>query len=151
MNKYIRPDLNSRINQILQKKNDQDRRACRIGQEYTLQSSEMTLLQCLGSHPGKSVTALAGVLQITKGAVSQTLKRLDSKELIQRDEDPTNASRALLSLSLRGRFVLQKHQDRQRVVESSFNRYLSSLSSRDARTINEFLQQYESSLDIYTG
>ncbi|MBF9017527.1 MULTISPECIES: MarR family winged helix-turn-helix transcriptional regulator [unclassified Oceanispirochaeta] len=148
MNEYIRPDLNSRINQVLQKKNDLDRRACKIGHEYTLQSSEMTLLQCLGSNPGKSVTALAGVLQITKGAVSQTLKRLDSKELLQRDEDPANASRALLSLSLRGRFVLQKYQDRQRVVESSFNRYLSRLSSRDARTINEFLQQYDSILDI---
>jgi DNA-binding MarR family transcriptional regulator len=140
--------ITENIERLFKMKNDQDKRCSKIGREYILQSSEISLLYCMGSNPGKSVTALAEILQITKGAVSQTLKKIETKEMVLRDKDPTNASRALISLSTRGRFVLQKHQDHHRVLMNGYNRYLDKLSSRDARIISDFLDQYESSLEL---
>jgi len=76
-----------------------------------LSSGEVHLLEVIGDQPGASVTALAGWFGISKGAISQTLKRLDNKKLIVRETDPDNLSRIKLSLSALGQMLYQEHKE----------------------------------------
>ena len=46
-----------------------------FGSEELLYSSEIHLIEIIGEHEKRSVTELAGLMDITKGAVSQTVKK----------------------------------------------------------------------------
>lgn len=51
------------------------------GEDYT--STELHLVKCVADHPGITVTEIAYMYAKTKGAVSQILKKLVEKNLIQ--------------------------------------------------------------------
>ncbi len=73
--------------------------------------SELHLLETIGDQPGAGVTALAEILGVSKGAVSQTLKRLDGMGLIERRPDSRNLSRVCLYLSASGMELYRQHKE----------------------------------------
>ncbi|MDA3955953.1 MarR family transcriptional regulator [Oceanispirochaeta sp.] len=146
-NQSVSLDIINQLRRVARKKSDLDRKPHSFGTDHQLMPAEMYLIEVLGDHPRESVTALAEFMQITKGAVSQTLKKLETKELAKKDQDPANASRALVSLSVKGKVILLKHQNWHRRVDGGFGEYLQGLKQKEASLIQEFLEKYEHSLD----
>lgn len=135
------------LRRLGRKKRDSDRTPRFFSTGHMLMPAEIYLIEILGDHPHESVTAIADIMQITKGAVSQTLKKLESKGLVEKDSDPVNASRALVSLSNQGRMILFKHKEWHRRLDCGLVEYLDTLNRREASTIHDFLEKYELSLD----
>jgi DNA-binding MarR family transcriptional regulator len=75
-----------------------------------LYPSELVTIETLGTNPGINVTELAKKHGITKGAVSQTIKKLEKKDLVKRTKSPTNSKEVLLSLTVKGEMAYHQHQ-----------------------------------------
>jgi DNA-binding MarR family transcriptional regulator len=139
------------LRRIARKKSELEKEPHQYGTGMLLQHAEMYLVEILGQNEGMSVTRIAGIMQITKGAVSQTLKKLERKGLVQKFADPANASRTLLYLSTEGKRVLKAHQKWHRKVDGGFTEYLDSLEGNEVLVIRDFLNRYEFFLDNRNG
>ncbi len=85
------------------------------------------------------MTALAQHFGITKGAVSQTLKKLEGKEIIVKETDPANASRVTVYLSTKGRVAFFAHLHWHETMDGGFRDYFMNLSDERIRFLDEFL------------
>lgn len=145
--KDARTQIIEQLRRISRKKSDLEKKPHEYGTGILMQHAEMYMVEVLGQNEGMSVTKIANVMQITKGAVSQTLKKLEQKGLIQKFPDPANASRTLIYLSSEGKRVFSAHQKWHRKVDGGFSEYLDGLLGNDVLLIRDFLNRYEFFLD----
>lgn len=119
----------------------------KFGTAIELHSSEIHLIEVIGENEGLSVTDIAGLLEVTKGAVSQTLKKLEAKKLTTKKEDPTNTSRALVELTARGWEAFNAHERWHEAMDGGFRSYFLGLDSDKIMFLKEFLKIFETFLD----
>ena len=120
-----------------------DRSPMRFGTEDRLSHSEIHLIEIIGETSGSSVTDLAKLLGITKGAVSQTLKKLEAKGYTMKEPHPENLSKAVVSLTSRGQTAYWAHKDWHERMDGGFSRYLTTLNDQELATIQTFLERTE--------
>jgi DNA-binding MarR family transcriptional regulator len=120
-----------------------DSKPRRFGTETDLSGSEIHLIEVVGQNEGLSVTELAKRLGITKGAVSQTLKRLEGKGIVVKEVDPMNTSRITVSLSTKGKVAYYSHLQWHEAVDGGFRDYFVHLPEDKIRFLEEFLSILE--------
>lgn len=130
----------SRVSKLWQQLDSKPRK---FGTETDLTGSEIHLIEVVGQNEGLSVTDLARRLGITKGAVSQTLKRLEAKEIIIKKVDPTNISRITVGLSTKGKVAYYSHLQWHETVDGGFRNYFVHLPEDKIRFLEEFLSILE--------
>lgn len=90
--------------------NKSDKKARNFGTDTPLHISEIHMIESIGSNEGLSVSEIARRKSITKGAVSQTLMRLEEKKFVVKSSDPNNKSRAAVFLTEKGRTAFREHR-----------------------------------------
>jgi DNA-binding MarR family transcriptional regulator len=120
-----------------------DSKPRKLGTDTELSGSEIHLIEVVGQNESLSVTGLAKRLGITKGAVSQTLKRLERKGLIAKEVDPTNSSRITVSLSTKGKVAYYSHLQWHETMDGGFRNYFVHLPEEKIRFLEEFLSIFE--------
>ena len=130
----------SRVAKLWQQLHSQPRK---FGTEEDLSGSEIHLIELVGQNEGLSITGLARRLGITKGAVSQTLKRLEGKQIVEKKTDPANTSRMTVSLSTKGRVAYYAHLHWHETMDGGFRDYFINLSEDKIRFMDEFLSLLE--------
>jgi len=115
----------------------------KFGTEEDLSGSEIHLIEAVGQNEGHSVTDLSRRLGITKGAISQTLKKLVSKELVVKEIDPTNASRTTVNLSTKGKIAYYSHLQWHERMDGGFREYFFNLPEDKIRFMDDFLSFLE--------
>jgi DNA-binding MarR family transcriptional regulator len=116
-----------------------DKKPRQFGTGEHFSGAEIHLIEVVGQNEDLSVTALAGRLGITKGAVSQTLKRLAAKEIIEKETDPSNTSRVIVNLTTKGKVAFFAHLHWHETMDGGFRNYFMSLSEERIRFLDEFL------------
>jgi DNA-binding MarR family transcriptional regulator len=76
-----------------------------VSGETALYPSELHLLDAVQGNPQLSATEIAGLLGITKGAVSQTLRRLMKKGIISIEKDRYDKNRLTVHFTGQGRYA----------------------------------------------
>ena len=76
-----------------------------------LYHSEMHLIDQIGDHPELNITELAKLVGVTKGAISQTVKKLENKGVVNRYKGTENEKEIFLELTEIGRNVYLKHKE----------------------------------------
>jgi DNA-binding MarR family transcriptional regulator len=76
-----------------------------------LYHSEMHLIDQIGDHPEMNITELAKLVGVTKGAISQTVKKLENKGVVTRYKGSENEKEVFLKLTDIGRSVYLKHKE----------------------------------------
>ncbi len=94
----------------VQKYNALEKHPRKAGAKHTLYHSERHWLDMIGNHPGVNVTEFARAAGITKGAVSQVVKKLENKGLIRRYKGGNNDKEVFLELTRAGRDVFILHR-----------------------------------------
>ncbi len=115
----------------------------KFGTEQNLSHSEIHLIEIIGDNEGLSVTDISRLIGVTKGAVSQNLKRLEKKGLTDKTPDPDNLSRTLVSLTSKGKTAYWAHRHWHDTMDGGFRQYLQTLDSGDVRIIVDFLSRME--------
>ncbi len=112
-----------------------------------LHRAEIHTVQAIGDYPGLSVTALAGRLKVTKGAVSQMVGRLLKKDLVERTYAPGSAKETQLHLTERGQVARQGHEAYHVKVHGFVKECLGSRFNERAALYREVFTELESILD----
>lgn len=136
--------IHKRFETVVKLNQQLERTPRRWGTEELLSSAEIHLIEIIGDGATPySVTELAHLLGVTKGAVSQTLKRLEKKGLTQKGPDPENASRSRVELTSKGRSAHTAHRRWHEAMDGGFRTYFNHLASDKLDFLLEFLDRVE--------
>ena len=124
-----------------------DKSPKRFGTDELLTHSEVHLIEIIGEHEGMGVTDISRLLGITKGAVSQSLKKLENKGYTSKNPDPDNLSRLIVSLTSKGQTAFWAHKHWHETMDGGFSNYLQNLTKDELRIVIEFLGRTEDFLE----
>ncbi len=96
--------------QAVHKYNALEKVPVKAGAKHSLYHSERHLLDMIGDHPGVNITEFARAAGITKGAVSQVVKKLEKKGLVERYKSGDNDKEVFLELTRPGRDIYLRHK-----------------------------------------
>ena len=115
-----------------------------FGTGEMMSHSEIHLIEIIGDTQDLSVTDLSRHMGITKGAISQSLKRLENKGFTTKKTDPENLSRSIVLLSSKGQTAYWAHKHWHETMDGGFLKYLDELDDEAFEVIVDFLVRVES-------
>jgi DNA-binding MarR family transcriptional regulator len=147
MKKQITVDsLHGKIQNIMKLYEDLEKTPRKFGTDMPLTSSEIHLLELIGDNEGLSVTDIARIQGVTKGAISQNLKRLKAKGFTVSQPDSKNISRSLILLTNKGKIAYYAHKHWHETMDGGFQEYFHNLGREKIEIIEEFLGKIETFL-----
>ncbi len=116
----------------------------RFGTDEPLSSREIHIIEASGDN-GEifSVTDLARLLGITKGAVSQNLKKMEKRGLTTKIQDPQNSSRSIVKLTSKGKTAYYAHKHWHETMDGGFKAYFMELSEEKVDFMLDFIDKAE--------
>lgn len=81
-----------------------------FGTGITMFRKEIHTIQAIGKNPEINITSLAEYMGVTKGAVSQIIKKLQRKGLVRKTYAPGNAKEVILELTELGHIGYVNHE-----------------------------------------
>lgn len=114
--------------------------------ELRLHPSELHLLLAVQAEPEANATRLAALLGVTKGAVSQVLKRLEAKGMVHKRVDPVQKNEVTASFTAPGRQALEAFLAEREGSRRRFTQYLDSLPDSEQAVLRRFLAEVASYL-----
>ncbi|KUG29667.1 transcriptional regulator, marr family [hydrocarbon metagenome] len=123
-----------------------ERRPVDFGLGVTLYPAEVHMLSALDLAGGAGVTGLAASCGVTKGAVSQMVKRLAAKGLVAREPDEPRGRVVLTPL---GQAVSRAHFEFHKAHDREFLDYLRGLSEQDYAVCREMCRRMKAWMEAY--
>lgn len=120
-----------------------------FGTDTVLYGAEIGMIDLVRANPGISVTDLADRLVVTKGAVSQLLKRLEKKGMIIKNVDLGNRSRLNVSLSEKGEVASCYHERRRNDFKVGFALALAKGTDENIAFLGTFLGDLAGIVELY--
>jgi DNA-binding MarR family transcriptional regulator len=114
--------------------------------QIKLYPSEIHLMLLIGDEQESNATIMAEKLGVTKGAISQTLTRLEKKGILEKTKDPYNKNVLTAIFTPLGQEVLQKHREVRMSFRVQFVHYFASLSDSEREAIGGFLSETDAIL-----
>lgn len=114
-----------------------------------LSAAEIHTLEAIGKHPGSNVSDLARLMEVTKGAMSQTLDRLAGKGLLARRRREGNGKEVLPELSARGWQAFAGHEAYHARFDSGLAAELEELSPTEYAFLERILRRLNQGADLY--
>lgn len=109
-----------------------------------LHPSEIQLLMFLYHVQDTNITAIAEKMGLTKGAISQTLSRLQKKGIINKEMYPEKKNELHVQFTEKGDLLMTLLNKSKKSLERKYLRYIKSLSEPDKQVISEFLDKMNS-------
>jgi DNA-binding MarR family transcriptional regulator len=128
-----------------------ERQPVDIGHGILLHPSEVHLIDAIGRYPNKSVSGVASRLGITKGAVSQTAKRLEAKGYLERTNREGDKKTVILHLTDMGQEALAWHRLYHETVNRRMAEAIAGFGPEDAGNLRRVLTELEGMLDSCPG
>lgn len=114
-----------------------------------LYPTEIHLVCTIHTHAGATVTELAKITGVTKGAISQTVAKLEKKGLVYRQATEENQLKSLLWLTELGKRAYEAHDAFHRKHDKEFLTFLATLSEHDYGMFQELCIQMSTWMDKY--
>ncbi|NMC49163.1 MAG: MarR family transcriptional regulator [Desulfovibrio sp.] len=124
-----------------------ERRPVDFGAGTPLYPAEVHMLSTLDMLGDAHVTGIAKACGVTKGAVSQMLKRLREKGLVAREAD--TSGNTVIRLTELGRAVSQAHFAFHREHDREFLDYLRGLPDRDFALCLDMCRRMKAWMEAY--
>lgn len=96
------------------------------------------LLLVAGGQPGNA-TQMAERMGVTKGAISQTLTRLERKGMLIKSRDPANKNELNLDLTSVGQRAAQQARDATGHIQRQYSELLAGFNATEKEVIGKFL------------
>jgi DNA-binding MarR family transcriptional regulator len=132
---------------VLNKYVENQKKPRKYGLEERLYPAEIHMIMLIGDNKGSGVMDLSEKAGITKGAVSQMLKRLENKDLIEKGGDPDNSKKIVLKLTNRGNVAYYYHKKLHEEMDGELYAFLDSLSQMKLKALEDFFMLFEKGID----
>lgn len=96
---------------ITNKYNSLEKIPVTYGKNHNLYHSERHMLDKIGDNPEMNITEFAHAVGVTKGAISQTAKKLEAKGVVRRYKKGSNDKEVFIELTKAGRDIYKKHKE----------------------------------------
>lgn len=126
-----------------------DKKTRYYGTDVPLFPSEIHMINKIKQNEGIHVTGLANILNVTKGAVSQTIMKLEKKGLIQKEKDLYNQSRLVLKLTAKGETAYQNHEKFHEKIEVMLNEIVKDAPKKKVKFFKDVLITLEERLELF--
>jgi DNA-binding MarR family transcriptional regulator len=113
--------------------------------------SEVHLMLVIRDRVATNATRIAEELGVTKGAVSQSLSRLERKGVLVKSRDADNKNELTLTFTPLGKRALDHYQEQTRGVFDGARTLLDGYSPNQRRAVEAFLEEVERGLDGLPG
>lgn len=120
-----------------------------LGDKETLTQTEAHIIDAIGNGYGRTVTELAGLFSITKGAVSQMTGKLAYRGYIIKERDQDYWKEVSLSLTKRGRIAFERHAAMHQEMDRNIVARLNAISDDKLEEFRGLLSIIEISVDEY--
>lgn len=134
---------------LTKKVNKLESRPYDFGMGEMLYPSEIHAIEEIGKKSGETVTELCRILGVTKGAVSQSIRKLEIKGYIKKEYSTRSAKEKLLSLTEKGNFAYNAHASFHHMMDSSFVEQLTGIDPRHLELMKRLLGKVEAHVDRY--
>jgi DNA-binding MarR family transcriptional regulator len=124
---------------ILNKAYALEKKPVDIGHGVLLYPSEFHLIETVGKNPAENLTSIASYLGVTKGAISQMVKKVEKKGLIKKVRVPGNKKDIVLELTDFGKEAFEWHKSLHESMETGIRKELERMSDTE---IEVFLRVY---------
>jgi DNA-binding MarR family transcriptional regulator len=135
--------IKQKFNSVLKLAQQMEAEPRKYGTDTMLTGVEIHLIELIGDNENSSVTDVAKLFEVTKGAVSQRFKKLEHKELIKKNADPANASRTVVTLTSKGKVAYFAHKHWHETMDGGYTEYWKTLGPEKVIIIEEFLTKVE--------
>lgn len=139
--------LGETLLRILNKFNQNEKRPRYFGLDELLYPSEIHMLMWVGNNEGAHVSELARLAGITRGAVSQTVAKLQEKGLVKKVPDPENSLKTVPALTSKGKTAYWAHEHYHEELDADLCAYLEQLSADQFIIIENFLNKIDDMLE----
>jgi DNA-binding MarR family transcriptional regulator len=112
-----------------------------------LYHSERHLIEQIGDYPEKNITELAKFFGVTKGAISQTVKKLENKGIVTRYKGEKNEKEVFVELTKTGKSVYKKHKEHSQEAIMPLYEELKKYSDDKVYFLIEMFQWIDRFLD----
>ncbi len=134
---------------IVSKMNDAECKNRDYGTGDLLSPSEIHLLQAIGKNQGKKVTDVANYMGVTRGAVSQMVKKLVSRDLVVKYSAAGNEKEVLLKLTASGKIAQKGHDRHHGMFIEEVKNSLGDLTEDRVLMLEKFLMTVEKCVDDF--
>lgn len=116
-----------------------DKKTRYYGTDVPIFYSEIHMIMVIAENPGIHVGGIADLLGITKGSVSEIVKKLEKKALVKKEIDEHNLSRYLLSLTEKGEKAHLNHMSYHTILNGIVEDGLQNATEHDVQFLSQFL------------
>jgi DNA-binding MarR family transcriptional regulator len=140
--------VHEKFSNLLKLYKEVETRPRNFGTDELLTGTEIHLIETIGENAESlSVTDLSRLLGVTKGAVSQNLKKLEKKGLTYKEEDPRNVSRSIVRLTSKGKAAFYSHKHWHETLDGGYFNYLEQLGEGKIEFLLKFMINIEKMLN----
>ena len=132
-------NLVNKIFETISKLTSLDRRRNIIYKDIKLYPSEIHLLLFIYHIQDKNITQIADHLGLTKGAISQTISRLNRKGIIIKETEPSQKNQLHIQFTDKGKILMEHVNEFRNLLETEFLNYLETKSIEEKQLISNFL------------
>jgi DNA-binding MarR family transcriptional regulator len=111
-----------------------------------LYPSEIHLMLHVADEGATNLTRIAERLGVTKGALSQTLGRLEQKRMLLKSKDPKARNELTVTFTPAGRRALERFRALRSAVETRYDRLLDELDEPERAAVEKFLRRMNRSI-----
>lgn len=116
------------------------------GTDVELSNTEVHCLKVIKENPGAHITGVAKKIGVSKMAISQLVRRLEKKGLVEKAESIENRSKLELSLTLKGDLAYSEHMKLAKASRMRIREILKQYSEQELKILTSFLKQASESL-----
>ncbi len=119
------------------------------GTGETVTAAEIQTIEVVGRNRGINITGLARILVVTKGAVSQTVKKLEERGYITKFKAPGNDKEVLLKLTAKGKTAMAGYESFRQDFDQGIATMLDRLSDVEFAFLAQHFQILVQQVDKY--
>jgi DNA-binding MarR family transcriptional regulator len=116
-----------------------DKQIRNYGTDVPIFHAEIHMISAIAGHPGIHVGGLADLLGITKGSVSEIVRKLEKKGLVMKETDERNLSKLSLYLTEKGKTAHENHMRYHALLNDTIESELAGVSEREVQFLSHFL------------
>ncbi len=118
------------------------------GAKHGLYHSERHLLDKIGDNPDMNITELAHLVAVTKGAISQVVKKLEIKGVVRRHKKGSNDKEVFVELTKTGKGIHKRHKAINQETVNALCKQLKSYSGDNVESLVSMFRWLNTFLDL---
>ena len=135
--------FNNRFNRFILAFEQLKKNQHKSGVDKSITLNEVHLIVVIGKNQPLNLVKLSELLEVSRSAITQSVRRLIQKNLVFFDFDSNNGKNKYLRLSEKGIEVFKIHKEQQAYIEKSIFSVLNNYSEVELQTVVKLMDDIE--------